>query len=790
MASGNFISSTGTNANLYVVWSSTTNVAANTSSVTAVVYLRSYTMRFTALANSYITINGNQLKFNGKVINKSSSSLTDTELVRHTVTVSHNSDGKKSITITANLDFNGTVSGTYIDDITASKTVTLDTIPRASGLSVPSSVNTGSNLTATISLANSAFTHKLEYFIGGVSKGNSGTIAAGTTTYAHTIQHTWVPNANSASMTVRLYTFSGSTEVGRTEKTVTVNVPASLIPSVTSITPTVVNGLNSSGSVVSTGGYCVQGKSQVKLVVAATAGSGSTLSSYEFSGPNISGNATTLTSTSATVTTSIVKTTGTATYGVVAKDGRPNRASAKKTTPVTVYPYAAPQITSITAQRCDSNGKLDNNGTYAKVTVKTSHASVNGANKRVLTLYSSKDNYATGTVVLAATDSDTTFSDVYGSGFNIGSSYTIRAVITDSYHKDNSISKSTTLKVAERTLNIAKYGNGLAVGGLSSVASATDMSKFECNWDATFTQQVRINDSIARSFEVNRFDVLDDVNNDGKDETAYIRAQFYVDDDGSVTFRRRYSLDKGVSHTTQGYWQLRNQDMYISDPLTVSETVTAPRGRFTASADADGSTSNEVALRVGNPAGNHLDIDGNEIIAKNTASKLAELYLQGNALGLYTNDTLAMTIGTDATNAYVQSTPVYARTYTGAANVYITSSGTLGRSTASSERYKKDIADVTSEELNPYKILDIPVRQFRYNEENVPVDGEPDDLYIGLIAEEVNKAYPVATEYTEDGQVEMWNIKILFPALLKIVQDQQKEIEALKEQINNKVVSE
>ena len=51
MASGNFISNSGVKANLYVVWSSTTDVAANTSSVTAVVYLRSYTMRFTALSN-------------------------------------------------------------------------------------------------------------------------------------------------------------------------------------------------------------------------------------------------------------------------------------------------------------------------------------------------------------------------------------------------------------------------------------------------------------------------------------------------------------------------------------------------------------------------------------------------------------------------------------------------------------------------------------------------------------------------------------------------------------------
>jgi hypothetical protein len=121
--------------------------------------------------------------------------------------------------------------------------------------------------------------------------------------------------------------------------------------------------------------------------------------------------------------------------------------------------------------------------------------------------------------------------------------------------------------------------------------------------------------------------------------------------------------------------------------------------------------------------------------------------------------------------------------------VYINSSGVLQRSTSSSERYKTDITDVVNEDLNPYRILDIPVRQFKFNEDNIPLDRKPDDTYIGFIAEEVNAAYSAATEYTEDGQIENWNIRVLFPALLKIVQDQQKEIDALKEQINNKVVS-
>ena len=305
MASGNFISSTGTNANLYVEWSSTTNVTANTSSVTAVVYLRSYTMRFTALANSYITINGNQLKFNGKVVNKSSSSLTDTELVRHTVTVSHNTDGKKSITIAANLDFNGTVSGTYIDDISASKTVTLDNIPRASGLAVSAtSINTGASLKTTITPANTAFTHKVAYIIGNTTMFTSPTIAAGTKEYSYTIQHSWLSSLNSANMIVRLLTYNGSTLIGSADKSVTVSVPANIVPTVTSLTPTIINGL-SGGKIVATGGNCVEGKSQVRLTAAATAGSGSVLSSYVFSGPNINGTASTLTSTSVTVTSSI-----------------------------------------------------------------------------------------------------------------------------------------------------------------------------------------------------------------------------------------------------------------------------------------------------------------------------------------------------------------------------------------------------------------------------------------------------------------------------------------------------
>lgn len=798
MANGSFISNSGVSANLYVVWSSTTNATANTSSVTAVVYLRSYTMRFTALSNSYISINGNQLKFNGKVINKSSSSLTDTELARHTVTVAHNTDGTKSITITANLDFNGTVSGTSIDDFTASKTVTLDTIPRASGLSVASSINTGSTLTATITPANSAFTHKIEYFVDGVSKKISGSIAAGTTTLSQLIEHSWLSSVNSATMTVRLYTYSGSTHIGTTDKSVAVTVPPNLIPAVSKLEATIVNGLSTDGKVVSTGGYCVESKSQVKLVATATPGDGSALASYEFSGANISGNASTYTTTDATVTSSIIRSNGSITYGVIAKDNRPNRPSDEKTTSITVYPYSNPQIASITAQRCDSDGTLNNNGTYAKVTVTTSYSSVNGANKRVVTLYSSKDNYTTGTVILAATNSNNTYIGVYGSGFAIGSSYTIRAVITDSYNTGTTIQRSTILKVSERTMNIAQYGNGLAIGGLSSITNSTAEGLFECHWPL----------NISKDFTFT---------NTGEEQEIIFQ--------GGGTTSSTVSFYKGASTsgTVLGLWDKTNDRpvwtygtdgrLYSNRPTTISDSlnvtgnlatsgsitvtggitssgiVTGTSGFFTSTIDAGKDQHGNVALRLGNPTGNHIDIDDNELVGKYGKDGYAALYLVGSAVGIYAQEVSALVIGKDSTGGYIQSSPTYSRTTASSANVNINSSGTFIRSTASSARYKTEIADISSEELDPYKILNIPVRQFKYNEDNIPIDRKPDDLYIGLIAEEVNEVYPIATEYTEDGQIEMWNIKMLFPALLKIVQDQQKEIEALKEQINNKAVN-
>lgn len=765
MASGSFSSKSYNGFCLYVEWESTENISANTSSVTAKVYVKSYSLNANALSDSYIIINGNKKNWTKTFSISDSSSIHTTLVTTHTVTVPHNSDGTKSITIKANMEFNGTYSGTYISDLTASKTVVLDTIPRSSSFSIPSSVNTGSNLTVTINPSSSSFRHKIRFEIDGTAKYTSGFIAAGTTSFAYTIPHSWLPKETSKKMVVYLYTYTASSDnyIARVSKTITVNVPSNIKPSVSNLTPTMAAGGLS--------GEYVQGKSQVKLVATATAGSGSTITSYIFKGANISGASSSYTSTSNTKTSSIIQSSGSLTYQVAAKDAR-GRISDYKSVSITVYSYATPQITSISAQRCLSNGRIDTNGTYAKVTVKFSYSTVGGANPISVTLSSSSDDYTKKTTVVSSTTSVTTYSDVFGGGiFNADSSYEIKAIITDKY---TTHSKNATLKVAQRTLNIAKYGNGVAIGGLSTVDSKSAAGKFECNWDTDIKAKLSVLGNITTKGDLGCTEPYNGSNfamycqwKDGANHDILVR-----DIDGLTV-----GLGWKGDDNNKTVLDVRPQEVNMRGVMSV------PRARFTATTDADTKTQTDVAVRIGSDSGQHIDIDGNEIMAKDTPTTLGSLSFGGSAIAMYVDEIATFLASEDDTSKFIRSVPTYERTYGSSANVYITDKGTFGRSTSSSQRYKTDIKNVTDNSLDPYNILNIPVRQFKYNEENVPVNKNEDDLYIGLIAEEVEKVYPAAAEYNEDGQVEMWNIKVIVPAMLKILQDQQKEIEMLKEQL-------
>ena len=492
MASGSF---TGSTSNEYITprisWSSTSNTSTNKSQLTVRFQLKKSSK---SNASTYgtgswtMTIAGTSYSFSD-VITIPTNDAYQT-IYSKTVTISHNDDGSKSVAIAVT----GGMSGTTYTTTSLSDIVKLDTIPRSSSFSIPSNVNTGSSLTVSIVPSSSTFRHKVRFEIDGSTKYTSGFIAAGTTSFSYTIPHSWLPSSTSKSMKVYLetYTSGGSSYIARINKSITVNVPSNIKPSISNVTKTLVGGLD---------GKYVQGKSQVTLVATAKPGDGSTLTTYIYNGANISGTSSSYTGTSNTKTSSKIQSSGTITYKVAAKDAR-GRTSDYYTVSISVYAYAAPQVTSISARRCLQNGTLDNNGKYAKVTVKISYSSIGGANNRVVKLYSSKDNYASGTTVITASSTNTSYTGIYGGSFDIAQKYTIRAVITDTYNTGTSIYREVTLSTATRTINIAKHGNGVAIGGLSTVTSETANGTFECNWDTNINAKLAVSGNITTNGDI------------------------------------------------------------------------------------------------------------------------------------------------------------------------------------------------------------------------------------------------------------------------------------------------
>lgn len=122
-------------------------------------------------------------------------------------------------------------------------------------------------------------------------------------------------------------------------------------------------------------------------------------------------------------------------------------------------------------------------------------------------------------------------------------------------------------------------------------------------------------------------------------------------------------------------------------------------------------------------------------------------------------------------------------TTTSAASANITSSGWLRRSSSSSRRYKTDIKPLLEEQVE--SLYNLPVRTFKYKNEYL---NSSDIRYQkdipGFIAEEVAECLPIAVDYNEDGEIEMWNWQILIPCLLKLIQGLKQEVSSLKEEFS------
>lgn len=132
-------------------------------------------------------------------------------------------------------------------------------------------------------------------------------------------------------------------------------------------------------------------------------------------------------------------------------------------------------------------------------------------------------------------------------------------------------------------------------------------------------------------------------------------------------------------------------------------------------------------------------------------------------------------------NAYLSHCVYYTDPPSGGGTaVYINSNGALVKY-SSDRRLKNSIAEVTNDELNPERLYELPIWQYKYNDD-VLEDGDDlkDKTVIGFMADEVASIYPRACAYDKDGTPTSWNPNVMIPAMLALIQKQKQEIEELR----------
>jgi hypothetical protein len=286
------------------------------------------------------------------------------------VTISHDADGSKTISVSAS--FSGSNPG-YYAPITGScsGTVKLTTIPRASSISIDSpSIECGNTININGSSASKNFTHKI-YATWNGKTSELVTIASGTTTpsFSYTIPTSWekdLPNSTSGIATFTLETFSGSNSVGYKSVNATIKVRSGVVPSIDNIKITDAN------SVCAGIGQIVQSQSRLNFAITYSGAQGSTVTSVstEFEGQTYN---------NSSFTTGTVQGSGSISYTTTIYDsrGRSSQVSGK----ITVSAYSSPRLTNVTAKRANSSYVVDEaSGTYALLHFKVGFTSLTGKN--------------------------------------------------------------------------------------------------------------------------------------------------------------------------------------------------------------------------------------------------------------------------------------------------------------------------------------------------------------------------------------------------------------------------
>lgn len=473
----------------------TQNASANTSTITAIVYLSGN--GYTTISNYWCcTINGVQV-----TTNMSATVSGKTELGRRTWTVDHKSDGS----CTTNISFsftNRVTAGTYtVSRGEGSANVTLSSLspstpstPTTPTTNKPSTISLNKTsfvlgtdeVKITISKKTNGVTHRIKLSWGGNWKKLVDTTA---TSYSFVPNKNFcnqIPNSTSGTATIKVETLLNGSWIGEATKNVTFTVPSDVVPSV-GISVTANNTLS---------GVNVQNRTTFTVKpINATGAYGSTIKSYSYGGGNLSG------SSSSGVTTGKLG-VGYYTLTVTVTDSRGRTAKASQR--VDVYEYDVPTFSCLPVRSNSKGEPLDlGEYIYGQLTYKIYNPNNTNTNEKKYRLLSKEAKTTAWTVAKNWTDL-TNYSGTetikFGGTYSILTTYDIKIEVKDSYNLTTMQYRIDTSKVV---FNIEKQGIG--------VGKIWEQGALDVGGDAYFGEDIYIGNGkryYGTTEEGNRIDMI------------------------------------------------------------------------------------------------------------------------------------------------------------------------------------------------------------------------------------------------------------------------------------------
>lgn len=433
------------------------DIASNTSVVKAYLCVKNkYTsdsIRDSGCSFS-ITVNGIKKSSGTKSVTIPANSDWYVVFESDAVTVSHNADGSKTITISAKGSFPYTSPGS----ISASGEAVLTTLARASSINrfqgAILEVDGQNAISVGIDRKSEAYRHTVVYKLGELSETHTGVEDSD----SFLVPRTWrteglLRTATSATGSVTVTTFNGDMKIGEpVSLTFTALVPEGVRPvlNASDISLALVQQANFNSSVY------VENRSKVKATLTVNSEVGVATYIVQLNGTTYSSKANVIT-TREVVGGSDSGAAVTLKFQAVDSRGRYSDWIEKD---ITVYKYTAPGIINASVYRCDASLAADASGAYICVTAGYKISGLGGTN--TVTQFAPRYKSASGSMGewLTGLAANTPFR--VGGSLLATQTYVVEITVKDSV--GNSHTLSFTVPTASVTFNLKDGGKGAAFG--------------------------------------------------------------------------------------------------------------------------------------------------------------------------------------------------------------------------------------------------------------------------------------------------------------------------------------